>query len=204
MTDAWAQAADLARTVYREAYGAEIDPRPDMFLIARDAADGDGPVVACAGLSFGRERPLFSEVYLEHDIETELADRLAEKAVRRQVVEVGSLATRTPQAGREIIRATPIVAWCLGMEYILCTATSRLTTTLTRTGITFVPFGPAEPERVPADQRASWGSYYDHGPQVGVIPLNALDRLFAEATGRYSFIDMQFMLTGGGVAHAAG
>ncbi|MEU8995467.1 thermostable hemolysin [Streptomyces caniferus] len=206
-TSAWLDAADLAREVYAQAYGAEVAPRPDSFIVARPACGGAAepcPPLACAGLTFGRDQELFSERYLDTGIEDAALAHLGVTVDRRRVVEVGALATRRASVGRELIRATPIISWCLGMEYILCTVTRSLITMLDRTGICFVPFGPADPGRLSPDEAARWGSYYDHEPQVGVIALNALDRLFSDTTGRYSVTDLQLSISAMEVAGHAG
>ncbi|MEW9519866.1 thermostable hemolysin [Streptomyces tubercidicus] len=206
-TSSWLDAADLAREVYAQAYGADVAPRPDSFIVARPAcgaAEEPCAPLACAGLTFGRDQELFSERYLETGVEDAALARLGASVDRRRVVEVGALATRRASVGRELIRATPIIAWCLGMEYILCTATRSLITTLERTGISFVPFGPADPRRLTPDEAARWGTYYDQEPQVGVIPLNALNRLFSDATGRYSVTDLQLSISAMEVAGHAG
>ncbi|MGW7577003.1 thermostable hemolysin [Streptomyces sp. NPDC054765] len=206
-TSPWLDAADLAREVYAQAYGADVAPRPDSFIVARPACGGAAEPcapLACAGLTFGRDQELFSERYLDTGVEAAALERLGVTVDRRRVVEVGALATRRVSVGRELIRATPIIAWCLGMEYILCTVTRSLITTLGRTGICFVPFGPADPGRLSPDEAARWGSYYDHEPQVGVIALNALDRLFSDTTGRYSVTDLQLSISAMEVAGHAG
>ncbi|MFF3544913.1 thermostable hemolysin [Streptomyces platensis] len=206
-TSSWLDAADLAREVYAQAYGADVAPRPDSFIVARPAcgaAEEPCAPLACAGLTFGSDQELFSERYLDTGVEDAALARLGASVDRRRVVEVGALATRRASVGRELIRATPIIAWCLGMEYILCTVTRSLITTLDRTGISFVPFGPADPRRLSPDEAARWGTYYDQEPQVGVIPLNALDRLFSDATGRYSVTDLQLSISAMEVAGHAG
>ncbi|MFG2827443.1 thermostable hemolysin [Streptomyces sp. NPDC048434] len=206
-TSSWVDAADLAREVYAQAYGADVAPRPDSFIVARPACGGavePCAPLACAGLTFGRDQELFSERYLDTGVEAAALAHLGVTVDRRRVVEVGALATRRVSVGRELIRATPIISWCLGMEYILCTVTRSLITTLGRTGICFVPFGPADPSRLAPDEAARWGSYYDHEPQVGVIALNALDRLFSDTTGRYSVTDLQLSISAMEVAGHAG
>ncbi|GLW71410.1 thermostable hemolysin [Kitasatospora phosalacinea] len=210
MTSKWLAASELARDIYRKTYGATVLPAPDAFIVA-EPADPPGPgaaddgeqMLACAGLTFGTDRPLFSERYLDRPVEDEIAERFGARPDRRRVVEVGALATRQRSVGGEVIRATPIVAWCLGMEYILCTVTSSLVVGLDRAGIEFTPFGPADPDRLDPGDDARWGSYYDHKPQVGVIQLNSLHRLFSAATGRYLFTDMELNLIGDqGATHA--
>ncbi|MGP8296642.1 thermostable hemolysin [Streptomyces inhibens] len=206
-TSSWLLAADLAHDVYAQAYGADVAPRPDSFIVARPARHGaeePGRPLACAGLTYGRDQALFSERYLDTGIEAAVLTHLGVTVDRRRVVEVGALATRRASVGRELIRATPIIAWCLGMEYILCTVTSNLISMLGRAGICFVPFGPADPRRLTPAEAARWGTYYDHEPQVGVIALNALDRLFSDATGRYSVTDLQLSISAMEVAGHAG
>ncbi|MBL1084954.1 thermostable hemolysin [Streptomyces actinomycinicus] len=193
-TRQWRTAAQLAHQVYATSYEADVAPDPDLFIVAGPSGEGggDGEIVACAGLTFGTDRPLFSERYLDTDIESAIEAALGTPADRSRVVEVGALASARRTAGRELIRVTPIMSWCLGMEYILCTATRGLVTTLHRVGIAFVPIGPADPGRVPPEELGSWGTYYAHEPTVGVIPLNSLQRLFADSTGRYTVTELQF------------
>ena len=195
-TQQWQTAAELAHQVYATSYQADVDPDPDLFIVAGPSAKGPGggEIVACAGLTFGADRPLFSERYLDTDIEGAIKAVLGTPADRGRVVEVGALASARRTAGRELIRLTPIMSWCLGMEYILCTATRGLVTTLHRVGIAFVPIGPADPARIDPQELDAWGTYYAHEPTVGVIPLNSLHRLFADATGRYTVTELQFHL----------
>ncbi|MGW4891635.1 thermostable hemolysin [Kitasatospora sp. NPDC004240] len=202
---AWHSSTDVVRDVYGRWYGAEVHSEPDCFLVAHEEAareaseESSGAAedrstrspLAVAGLTFGSaDRPFFSERYLDGPLERRLRDLSGGAVDRERIVEVGSLASRVSRTGLELIRLTPIVAWCLGMEYILCTATRQLTATFARVGIEFVPYAPADPGVLDAEERACWGSYYEQAPQVGVIPLNALHRLFTEMTGRYSLLDL--------------
>ncbi|MBV6701050.1 thermostable hemolysin [Kitasatospora aureofaciens] len=191
----WHDAVDLATEVYAKQYGAQVRPSPESFIVAQ-TDDGSGPeVVACAGLTFGADEPLFSERYLAGSLEEHIERAVGVAVDRSSVVEVGSLATRERAVGLEVIRATPIIAWCLGMRLILCTATKPLIKRLEQTGIGFVPLGPADPDRLgSAEEVERWGSYYEQEPEVGVIPLNALERLFTEATGRYAMTGVAFTL----------
>jgi hypothetical protein len=88
-----------------------------------------------------------------------------------------------------MVRLIPIIAWCMGMEYILCTVTARLRDVLQRLDIAFTVLGDADPGRLDPGERAAWGTYYDQSPQVGFIELRVLAPLFAGATGRYAFFE---------------
>jgi hypothetical protein len=195
-TQGWGEAAGLAHDAYAGAFAADTQPNPDRFIVAwsnRTWRDTTGPAAthpvasACAGMTFASERPFFCEHYLDEPIE-DLVVRVADdECDRRRIVEIGSLASRVPRAGHELIRVTPIVAWCLGMQLILCTATQRLRIALDQLGIAFRPLGPARRERLDPEEQHRWGRYYDDFPAVGVIALDDLSRLFADCTGRYAF-----------------
>lgn len=78
-TSSWLDAADLAREVYAQAYGADVAPRPDSFIVARPACGAvEEPCapLACAGLTFGSDQELFSERYLETGVEDAALARL--------------------------------------------------------------------------------------------------------------------------------
>jgi hypothetical protein len=192
----WRAAAGVARDVYADAFAADTQPDPDRFVVAwanRNAPDGTVPrlteprVLACVGMTFASERPFFSEQYLDAAIE-DLVDQFSGgDCDRNRIVEIGSLASQAPQAGRELVRVTPIIAWCMGMQLILCTATRALRVTLDRLAIDFLPLGPARRGCLEPQERARWGRYYDDAPAVGIIALDDLSRLFADCTGRYAF-----------------
>ncbi|WP_232247285.1 thermostable hemolysin [Kitasatospora azatica] len=202
---AWLDAGELVRRTYAEAYGARISPDPDaFFLAAATRADGTRAIAGCAGCTYASATPFFSERYLDQPIESAIAQRLGTPVDRDRVIEIGPLAGHGG-AGRELIRLTPIIAWSMGMEYLLCTVTGALRSSLERVGITFTPLGPADPDRIDPGQRAAWGSYYDQQPRTGFIELRALAPLFAEATGRYAFLDPEVgLLAQGEVLSRAG
>ncbi|MEI7033730.1 thermostable hemolysin [Streptomyces pratensis] len=188
-TDAWRDAGALARSVYAAAYAADIRPDPDAFIIATATApDGTASIVGCAGCTHASARPFFSERYLDQPIEEVIAETTGRPVARERIIEIGALAGQGG-SGREMTRLIPIIAWCMGMEYILCTVTEPLRLSLEELGITFTVLGPADPDRLPAEERRSWGTYYDRKPQVGCIELRVLAPLFAGATGRYTFLE---------------
>jgi hypothetical protein len=187
----WTGAGHLARQIYSRAYGAEINPSPDNFIVAhqdRWSADGDG-LSACVGITRADDRPFFSERYLDAPIDVVIGRQFGDTVDRSRVVEVGALAGRERGAGQEMVRITPVISWYMGMEYILCTTTVALRRVLERAEIAFVPIDDADPVVLDAAERRAWGTYYDQEPQVGVISLRNVSGLFAEMTGRYSFLE---------------
>lgn len=188
-TDAWREAGAFARAAYAHIHRATIDPRPDAFIVATGPDDRGGTAVrGCAGCTYASDRPFFSERYLDTTVEQAIGERNGLPVDRSRIVEIGALAG-PGGAGQEMVRLIPIIAWCMGMEYILCTVTSRLHELLQRLDITFTPLGTATAERLDPAERAAWGTYYDQSPQVGFIELRVLASLFADATGRYAFFE---------------
>ncbi|QRN98750.1 thermostable hemolysin [Archangium violaceum] len=190
---------ELVREKYASSYGADVMPRPDAFLAGFMDENPGTPhkVDACAGLTFGSDRPFFSERYLDESVESAITRRFGVAPDRKRIVEVGSLASGKGGAGSEIIRLTPLVTWCLGMQYILCTATLALATTLARLSIPFTPIQAAEISRLDPSEQSQWGTYYESGPKAGVISLKDIAALFANSTGRYSFADPEVTLLSG-------
>jgi hypothetical protein len=194
LTANWLSAAELVRETYARTYAAEVMPDPDCFIVGHQGA----ALASCAGIAYADGGPLFSERYLDRPVEQELERRFGVGVDRGRVIEVGALAGSGRGAGQAMIRITPVIAWTLGMEYILCTATSGLRVALQRSGIAFTPFGAADAAGLTPDELQAWGSYYRQQPMVGVISLRGLSPLFAEATGKYAFLDPEVTLLGDG------
>lgn len=185
----WAYCVELVREKYSKNFGAEVSPDPDAFVAGHSGVAAPDTVSACAGITFGSEKPFFSERYLDGDISSEIERIFGTRPDRQRIVEVGALASRRDGAGKEIIRLTPVLTWCLGMQYILCTATEPLTRLFQALKVPFTPLQLASGDRLSLAERQRWGSYYETRPAVGVIPLNGIASLFCDITGRYAFTD---------------
>lgn len=196
-SETWSTCVTLVQERYAAAFGAEVAPDPDAFLTGRVLSDtGSMQLAACAGLTFGSARPFFSERYLDDKIEVLIGQRLGTSPDRQRIVEVGALAGGAAGSGKELIRVTPVISWCLGMQYIFCTATQPLTKTFNRLQIPFIPLCQASKSRLDPKDQERWGKYYENEPWAGVIPLTDIAPLFADATGRYSFSDPEITLLG--------
>ncbi|AVR98044.1 thermostable hemolysin [Pseudoduganella armeniaca] len=180
----YAAAVELARTVYRRAYGATIAPRPHRFIVCIDLAT-DAPI-ACAGLSFGGRAPLFSEHYLDQPLESALAGVFQREVARRDVAEVTALATIEPTIGTELMRALPLICWYLGLRAVLCTVTTKLQRCFETMKLSFHPIAAADPARLPVVPGVDWGTYYDTRPMTGVIRVDALGEFFDTVSCRYN------------------
>ncbi|WP_437630016.1 thermostable hemolysin [Sorangium sp. So ce854] len=196
-SDDWSQAVDLVRQKYRRSFGAEVTPSPDCFIVCtieRGPGVGASKVVACAGLTFSSGARLFSEQYIDEPIEQVISALERRPASRDAIVEVGSLASTEHRAGTELIRVVPILAWCLGKRYILCTVTADLKLIFDAVGLNFQPVRGADVARLGGGEQERWGSYYDQRPETGYIRLDAIAEVFSRSTGRYRFSALDLRL----------
>ncbi|MFG2480576.1 thermostable hemolysin [Streptomyces fagopyri] len=195
-TPDWQTAADLARLVFAKQYRASITPDPDGFLAFFEAtADGQEEVLACAGLSFPEDETILLERYLDAPVEDVITQAVGAPVKRSQVLQIGSIASVRASAGAEIIKAIPLIMACLGRPYAVMTMTGRLAALMQRLGCVFHPLADASPERLPAGERAAWGSYYDTRPVVGYAEAAEQSTLLLAAIGRYCFtsVDMRLL-----------
>jgi hypothetical protein len=212
---AWQGAVDLAKNQYLSSYGATISPDPDWFVLATrepvsalpaagglvsalpttrepvsalPAAGGPIDIAACGGLTSGAGRELFSEHYLKVPLEEAIEEATGTSVARERVVEVGSLAGSGVFASFELIGLLPIIAWCLGMDFILCTTTPQVRKAMTRCEIPFRVLAEADLRCLDGKERRRWGTYYDTRPLTVVIPLREIGPVFARVTGKYRFL----------------
>lgn len=177
----WRASTHLARTVYREEFGADIDPSPDLFAALQHNAREEGPagdasLGAVAGVTFAGNAHLLSEYYLSGSVESILAPRIGQRLQRSEIVEVGPLAARTSGDGARLCSLLPLLAWCNGAKVIVCTVTGRLSRLLTRLDIDFVPLAAAEERALPRRLQGDWGTYYDAAPVTGYVDLRYVGR----------------------------
>ncbi|MEV1143951.1 thermostable hemolysin [Micromonospora sp. NPDC049799] len=190
----WDAASAFVRAGYAEIYGALIDPSPDCFVLAaRHRPDRLEEIVACGGMTFNSPRGFFSERYLDHSLEEALQRVAGAPVSRDDVVEVGSFVA-VGGSGAELIRLLPLLAWCQGMRYALCTATGPLAAALPQFGVPFLALGRARPTWMTPSERRRWGTYYDHAPTTGLVPLDRIGDLVRACTGRYRFLNLDVAL----------
>jgi len=196
----WADANALVRDKYRQSFAADVDPHPDCFIVVRSRPGSSGKPAACAGVTFAEERTLFSERYLDAPIDVLIGQREGRPVPRAAVMEIGSLASGEFRAGTELVRSLPMLAWCMGRQFALCTLTQQMRRMFDKLGLEFVALKEAGIERLDEASRAHWGNYYRQQPQTGYACASRMSRSFAANTGRYRFADIVVDVTDG--AHA--
>lgn len=157
--------AELERFValhFARAYGADIRSYMPRLLGLRPH---DGVLSGVLGCRFAHER-FFLERYVDAPIEQVLAERLAKPVARAGLVEVGNLAVAAAGGARWLIAALTAYLAGAGRTWAVFTAVPALINAFARLGVALVPLAPAHSERLPAHERAAWGSYYDTHPKV--------------------------------------
>ena len=154
---------EFIKECFASAYGARVCSfMPRLFKLTTQR----GELVAAFGARAAQTGQLFLETYLDDTIEQIIADKTGVKPQREHIVEVGNLAAIYPGAVRWMIVALTVRLYEEGYEWVVFTGTTALRNAFYKLGLRPVVIGPAKPERLDADERARWGTYYDTQPMV--------------------------------------
>ncbi len=149
---------------FDRAFGARL-PRHYPILIGLWADDG-GELQAAAGVRFAEDEPLFLERYLDGPVEQAIAVAFGRPISRSSIVEIGSLASDSPDASLRLFGA--LSAWLAaehGRRFAVATARPELERLLGRAGFGLLALGQADPDRL-GEGASDWGSYYERTPRV--------------------------------------
>jgi hypothetical protein len=151
------------RRVYKDVYGAEITEFAPLLV---SASQVDGEVMCAAGIRTAVDG-FFSGTYMDGDFGDALFAQAGHKVPEVAIMEVVSLASRTP------FPVLPMLDWMIGwgrrngMTCGVFTATAPLRKLLHRTGLTYLTLCPADPSRL--KNASSWGRYYETDPWVCAV-----------------------------------
>ncbi|MDI2143408.1 MULTISPECIES: thermostable hemolysin [unclassified Pseudomonas] len=154
---------------FRKAHGADIRHfMPELFGVHT----GDGELCAVAGVRRAHLEPLFLERYLDEPIEPLISAAAGRPVERRDIVEVGNLASSDTGSARMSIIAITYLLAMGGLEWVTFTGNVGLVNSFHRLGLKPVTLCAADPERL-GDERQHWGSYYESKPWVHVGNIRA-------------------------------
>lgn len=147
---------------FAESFGSRVDSfMPRLFSLRNEHGD----LCGAFGLR-SASRKLFLEQYLDLPIEKAIAVRLGCAVERQCIVEVGHFSGTFPGAVRAMICLLTERLYREGYSWVSFTGTSSLRNAFGRMGLAPLDLLAADIERLPADERAAWGSYYEHAPHV--------------------------------------
>ncbi len=147
---------------FAESYGSRIEAfMPRLFSVR----NREGELCGAFGLR-SASRNLFLEQYLDTPIEYVIAAHAGSRIERRVIVEVGHFSGAFPGAVRAMIGLLTEHLHREGYEWVVFTGTAGLRNAFCRLGLFPLDIQAATPDRIPPEERAAWGSYYDHAPRV--------------------------------------
>jgi len=147
---------------FAESYGSRIEAfMPRLFSVR----NRDGNMCGAFGLR-SASRNLFLEQYLDTPIEHVIASHAGSRIERRVIVEVGHFSGAFPGAARAMIGLLTERLHHEGYEWVVFTGTAGLRNAFSRMGLFPLDIQAATADRIPVEERAAWGSYYEHAPRV--------------------------------------
>lgn len=152
--------------VFAQTYGANVQNFMPELIALRDE---EGQLVAAFGLRKAANSPLFLEQYLDVPIESLMSQRFGKLIRRDQITEIGNLAVANPRNAGVLIAHVIQYSLDAGIEWAVATAHHSLQNGLVKGGRDVFALQAADPQRIAPVERASWGSYYKHLPQVVAI-----------------------------------
>lgn len=154
------------RQVFQRAHGARIRHFMPQLMSLRD---GEGRLVAVCGLRNAADGPLFLETYLDEPAEQVIAATTGTGVARGDIVEIGNLAVAEPGIAPGLLASVSMYLHGTDTQWAVFTAIPVLKNSLSRLNMQLETLGPASLERIAADERPDWGSYYDRRPQVMAV-----------------------------------
>ena len=149
--------------VFARAYGARVKQFLPRLIGLRGPG---GRLLAALGMRGGASGDLFLEQYLDAPVERLLSVQAGGPVTRAEIVELGNLAAEHPGSARRLILNLALCLHQAGFSWVVFTITPALVNSFQRLGLDLIRLGPARPERLAAEARADWGSYYDSDPVV--------------------------------------
>ena len=175
-----AQAEHFISLRFAESFGSQVESfMPRLFTLR----DDNGKICGAFGLR-SASRKLFLEQYLDDPIEKAIAARTGCAVERQHIIEVGHFSGTFPGAVRAMICLLTERLHREGVRWVAFTGTASLRNAFSRMGLEPLDIQAADAERLPADERAAWGSYYEHGPHVLVGKVDEGFRALAKQAAR--------------------
>jgi hypothetical protein len=163
LTSERAEAESFVRAAFHAAYGAQITHfLPTLMALRNDA----GRLLAVLGLRNVEGEKPFLEQYLDRPVEQVLSQAAACPVARDSLVEVGNFAVGAAGGGRWLITALTAFLYTAGRSWAVFTCGPELRNAFGRLGVELFDLSPADPGRLPAEELARWGRYYEQGPRV--------------------------------------
>lgn len=168
------RAEAFVQSVFMQAYGAQLQT---FYPLLMNILFPGGEYAAVAGIRPAGSKALFSEHYLDESIECILG------VERHKIVEIGNLAPASAGQARWLICTLTAFLSGAGFTHVVFTAVPKLKNAFRRMGLPLTKLADASAERLPPEQAASWGSYYESQPAVYTGDIRIGEHAFSKAIG---------------------
>ncbi len=168
---------DFIRRGFEDAYGSRLAQLMPELMVLRHGSE----IAAACGLRPAAADRLFLELYLDAPVETVLGAASDPSAARADITEVGNLVIARPGYARRLIVHLAACLYARGCRWVVFSAVPALRNSFRRIGIPLITLAPADAGRLSADERARWGTYYDHSPVVTAVNVAAAFHAVCEA-----------------------
>jgi hypothetical protein len=152
--------------VFKHTYGADVTQFMPKLVALRD---NQGVLMAAFGMRKASEETLFLEQYFDMPIEALMTARLGKTITRDEITCIGNLAVANPRNAGVLIAHVIQHSLDIGVEWGVATAHHRLQNGLVKGGRDVYPLHAADKTKLTIEEQMTWGSYYDHMPQVVAI-----------------------------------
>ncbi len=157
------------KRIFNQAHGANVKHFMPQMLCLRDPHKH---LLAVSGMRSAKQEVLFLERYLNAPVEDVIAQHANTKVKRHQIVEIGNLAVERPSFTRLLMAALSAHLYSTDAEWIVFSALPVVRNAVAKTHHEMFVLADATLEKIAPEDRADWGSYYDHHPQVIAVRLN--------------------------------
>jgi hypothetical protein len=147
---------------FAASFGSRLEAfMPRLFSVR----NREGDICGAFGLRSASHK-LFLEQYLDTPVDRTIAACTGSQVERRSIVEVGHFSGKFPGVVRAMIGLLTERLHHEGFAWVVFTGTAKLRNAFTRMGLSPIDIQAASIDRLPAEERAAWGQYYEHAPRV--------------------------------------
>lgn len=154
--------------IFFQAHGAKIKYFMPQALSLRD---NNQQLLAVAGLRSAQQSPFFLERYLSLSVEQEIAAKIGLAVDRSKIVEIGNLAVTRPAYTKLLMAALSAYLYSTDTEWIVFSALPVVKNAVAKMDHQMLVLADATINEIAEKDRADWGSYYEHHPQVIALRL---------------------------------
>ncbi|MGR6873756.1 thermostable hemolysin [Pseudomonas sp. HK3] len=167
---------EFLRNGFKKSFNANTQSFMPLIM---ETKDNNNRTSACFGIRNIQDSPAFLEHYLEKPIEQCISEVAKQPISRENVVELGSIIGSGKGAGGWLIIAAAAWLQGAGYEWGALTATNDLKKAFSKQGVSLLELADANQTRLPVNEIANWGSYYENEPVVYAIHISTLYEQFS-------------------------